>query len=374
MKTSWAFQIRAEGDAVDIDIYDVVGDPYGDAPTAKQVLDTLASAKGAKQINVRINSVGGEVFAGLSMYSLLADHKAKKTVYIDGLAASIASIIAMAGDEIVMSESAMMMVHHPWSIAIGDAADMRATADFLDKVSGQLVGIYAARTGQKTDDVATAMAAETWMTAKEAKALGYATKITPSKKAAAHAGLAFNLADFTRVPAAARAIAESSKPVEKPLNDTVPEDGRAVAATPPTPITAALSGAGQRKNRIMNKDELKAQHPELYAVVLSEGRTEGEKSGASRERDRVKAHLVMGESSGDMKTAVASIQEGAEMSLEIQAKYMSAAMNRRDVGARQADSNAAGAVLDNAVIPPANAGKDMGDQVADLLAAERGKK
>jgi ATP-dependent Clp endopeptidase proteolytic subunit ClpP len=382
MKTTWAFQIRAEADAVDLDVYDVVGDYWGDGPTAKGVLDKLAAAKGAKQINVRINSVGGVVDDGLAIYNLLNAHPAKKTVYVDGLAASIASVLAMAGDEIVMPESAMMMIHLPWGLEIGGADQMRVMADMLDKRGGQLAGIYAARTGQKLDDVVAAMKAETWMTADEAMALGYATSVVPSKKMAARAGMSLDVSKFNRTPAAAFAMATAFRPAPSPKQaDVTDQAGKTTApivdaVSEPAP-TPAASPAAQKGKTPMNKDELKAQHPELYATVLAEGKAEGEKDGVAKERKRVNAHIKLGTSSGDMKLAHDSIASGANpQDDEIFAAYQSAAMTRRDTANRVADDKAAGAALDNADKPAPNAGGtgDAVDQGVERFLAGRGKK
>jgi ATP-dependent protease ClpP protease subunit len=207
-KSRCVYALAEKGDAIELDVYDVVG-LGGDSPTAKQVLDRLAAAKGAKTIELRLNSAGGLVDEGLAMYSILAAHPAKVTVHVDSIAASIASVIAMAGDEIVMAESAMMMIHNPWSLAIGDATEMRKTADLLDKRGGQLAGIYSARTGQPLATVFSDMAAETWMTASEAQAKGYATRIVPSKGIAARARH-FDFSQFRHTPAAAFALAATT--------------------------------------------------------------------------------------------------------------------------------------------------------------------
>jgi ATP-dependent protease ClpP protease subunit len=224
MKTRWAFDVAVRSEAaqkvVDIALYDVIGDSYGDSPTAKQVLDTLAANPDASQINVRINSRGGIVDEGVTIHNILAQHPAPVRVHVDGLAASIASVIAMAGDEIIMADNAMMMIHDPWTLAIGSASDMRKTADYLDKTGDTLAGVYAARTGKSLDEVKAAMAAETWMNADEALGNGYATKVVPAKKAAAAMASALDLSGFRHAPAAAMALAAASK--APPLAKAVP--------------------------------------------------------------------------------------------------------------------------------------------------------
>lgn len=100
------------------------------------------------KILVRLNSPGGDVFDGLAIYNALRAHPAAVHTHVDSLAASVASIIMLAGDTVTAAENSFVMVHQPWSIVVGDAADMRQMADLLDKVSGQIEGIYTAGTGQ----------------------------------------------------------------------------------------------------------------------------------------------------------------------------------------------------------------------------------
>jgi len=178
-----------------VEIDDVV-DAWG--TSAKAVRNALRDTSDAKKLNVYINSAGGEVTEGLAIYNLLCGHSAFKTVEIGGLAASMASIIAMAGNKIVMPKNSFMMIHNPWAGVMGEADDMRQTADLLDKFRDQLAGIYVARTGQSLDAVLAAMAAETWMTGDEALALGYCTSVTEPTKVAAR----FDASRFTHAPKA----------------------------------------------------------------------------------------------------------------------------------------------------------------------------
>lgn len=152
----------------------------------------------AGSIDVRINSPGGSVFEGLAIYNALKNHPATITVHIDGLAASIASIIAMAGDSIQMAENAFLMIHEPWSMVIGGATELRKEADLLDKVAGQLVGTYASRTSKSKDEILDLMGAETWFTAQEALAAGFIDAINENQKAADLK--TFDLSAFAHVP------------------------------------------------------------------------------------------------------------------------------------------------------------------------------
>ncbi|WP_026061972.1 head maturation protease, ClpP-related, partial [Rhodococcus rhodochrous] len=127
---------------------------WGDEVTPKAFRDELNALGDVDEIVVRLNSAGGDVFAGLHIYQLLKEHKAKVTVRVEGLAASIASIIACAGDTIIMPKGSMMMIHNPWTSVWGaEANDLRHTADVLDKIRDALVEVYAEKTGMEADEI-----------------------------------------------------------------------------------------------------------------------------------------------------------------------------------------------------------------------------
>ena len=162
----------------DLLLYGVIGDDgYWDSVGSKEFAEDLKAIEDVETINVRINSPGGDVFAGQAIYSTLKRCKAKINVYIDGLAASIASLIAMAGDKVIMPKNSMMMIHKPWTFSAGNANDMRTTADTLDKVEESLVVAYVDKTGLSEDEIKTLLDAETWLTASDALAKGFCDEI-----------------------------------------------------------------------------------------------------------------------------------------------------------------------------------------------------
>lgn len=174
------------GSSAEILMYGPIGgDYFGDGITADRFAKDLRGLGKVSAIDLRINSEGGLVFDGRTIYSLLADHPAKITVHVDGLAASIASLIAMAGDEIRMADGAFMMIHDAWGVAIGNGAEMRRTADLLDSVSGTLVDTYAARTRNSTAQIKQWMTDETWMPAKDALANGFCDSVCEPVRVAA---------------------------------------------------------------------------------------------------------------------------------------------------------------------------------------------
>ena len=190
------FEIKAMGSSAEISIYNEIG---GWGVSAKDFMYSLKDAGALTDITLRINSPGGSVFDGMAIYNQLVAHKAQVTVYIDGLAASMASVIAMAGDLIVMPENAMMMIHNPWMIAGGDAEELRNNADLLDKIKSNMVGSYAKRTGKTDDEISAIMDAETWFTGKEAVENGFADEsLQPLDIAASIKG--FDLTKFKNTP------------------------------------------------------------------------------------------------------------------------------------------------------------------------------
>lgn len=195
-------KVAAKGDRGEVYLYGVIGaDWFGDGISAKQFADELKKLDNAKTIDVRINSEGGDVFAGKAMYSLLAAHKAHVVVHIDGIAASAASFIAMAGNEIEIAEGAFVMIHDAYGATRGRAKDMRAFADLLDATNSSIVDVYVARTKNTADKVKKWMADETWFSGKDALKNGFADSMVENMKVAASIG---DPTMFKNLPAALR--------------------------------------------------------------------------------------------------------------------------------------------------------------------------
>lgn len=147
----------------------------GSMISAKQFSDELKKIPDSvKNLTVRINSPGGDVFSGIAIYNRLKQHKAKIVVYVDGLAASISSIIALAGDEIIIGEGALLMIHLPWTFAYGDRTELDNTINRLLDVEEQMLGIYSKKTKIPRTEVRAMLEAETWMGADEAIDKGFA--------------------------------------------------------------------------------------------------------------------------------------------------------------------------------------------------------
>lgn len=158
---------------------------WGDEVTPKQFKKDLEALGEIDELKVYINSYGGDVFAGQAIYSMLNRLSYKVDVFIDGIAASAASIIAMAGDTIRMPKNAMLMIHNPWMFAAGYASDLRKAADELDKIRESIIPVYQGQTGLDSEEIASMMDAETWMTAEEAFEKGFIHEIEEAKEIAA---------------------------------------------------------------------------------------------------------------------------------------------------------------------------------------------
>ncbi len=176
---AWRPELRAaSGDNPDstITIYEPIGYDWwtGEGVTAKRIAGALRAIGSDVDVTVNINSPGGDVFEGLAIYNLLREHKGKVSVNIIGLAASAASFIAMAGDEIRIGRAAFLMTHNAWLIAMGNRNDLREIADWLEPFDMTLADIYAHRTGIDIDDIVKQMDAETWIGGREAVDKGWA--------------------------------------------------------------------------------------------------------------------------------------------------------------------------------------------------------
>lgn len=172
-----------EEDEDTISILDVIGQDYfGEGVTAKRISAALRKIGEDKDIKVIINSPGGSVFEGIAIYNLLAQHKGKIKVNVIGLAASAASLIAMAGDDIVMGESAFLMIHNAWGCVCGNKNDMREAADVFDKFDASLKKVYAKRTGLDEDEITKMLDEETWLNSSDALEKGFVDSVIESKK------------------------------------------------------------------------------------------------------------------------------------------------------------------------------------------------
>lgn len=253
-KQAVTYQINCQGDdEAEILIYDVIGNSWWEETvTAKQFAKDLKELGNSRKLNVRINSPGGSVFDGTAIYNALAKHKGEVTVNIDGIALSMASVIAMAGDTVRMANNALMMVHNPQGAAYGEAKDLRAYADVMDKAKGNLVTAYTKKSGRDADTIAALMDAETWMTAEEALAEGLIDEITEAGESlAAHFDQGTLSASGVHVPKHVRKrlaalVPVSLEPKQEPTNMPEPTNTQPERIPATVEQLEALKGADEK--------------------------------------------------------------------------------------------------------------------------------
>lgn len=248
MKTCFTFKASADESApAEILIYDQIGRDFwsGEGVVAKEFAQELAKIPAARKITVGINSPGGSVHEGLAIYNLLSARRNQVTCRIDGLAASIASIIALAGSKLVMPASALLMIHDPSGMCMGTADEMREMATALEKHKEALVNVYEEKTKKPRAEIEQAMKDETWFTAADAKAFGLVDDVT----AEVAATNTFDLSQFRRVPA-------SLKNQTKPPAPN--ESGATTSIMNRTEMIALATALGIKIDNAATDEQLKA--------------------------------------------------------------------------------------------------------------------
>lgn len=254
MKKFWALTPSAEADELDLTVYGYIAasEMWSDEVGAKQFREALDAHKGVKRINVRINSGGGEVFAGIAIHSMLQAHPAEVLVTVEGLAGSAASLIAMAG-HVTIARGAQIMIHNVSTIVMGGADDLRHTADVLDGLQDSLIAIYRAKTGKTPKALRELLAAETWLTAEQAVEQGFADVVAGEVVPEARGEAVFFASvgyPRGRVPASVLAHVPAPQTEEPPKVEPQEE---------PVPLT---------------REQLAAEAPDLLAAIIDEGRAE----------------------------------------------------------------------------------------------------
>jgi len=200
------FRMERRGDDAELFIYDQIGEDFFGGVSSKSLYEDLKAVGQVKNLTVRINSGGGDVFEGFAMYNHIRNADAQSvTVKIDALAASAASMIAMAGNDIEIAGNAYIMIHNPWGFAMGDYRTMDEQASLLRQITDTSANIYADKTGLTVDAIKELMDAETWMDAVESVDHGFATRAVDELKVAA------NL-DMTRFPNAPKKLRRAADP------------------------------------------------------------------------------------------------------------------------------------------------------------------
>ncbi len=255
-KKNW-YEIKASAKkAAEITLYDEIG-MWG--ITAKDFIGDLKALGEIDSLTVYINSPGGNVYDGNAIYNALKRTGANITVYIDGLAASMASAIAMVGNKIIMPSNAFMMIHNPWNCVAGEAEDFQKAAERLSKIRDVMADIYQSRTGLELSEIKEIMDAETWMTAEEAVQKGFADETEDAVEMAAH----FDLSKFSNAPKALISSIEAA--IERPVSRiSIKQKDIDMKINTEQPIEAAIT-----------VDSIKASHSDVYDKIYSEAYAKG---------------------------------------------------------------------------------------------------
>jgi ATP-dependent protease ClpP protease subunit len=296
---------------VELSLYDEIG-AFGIG--AKEFIAELREYKG-QHVHVRINSPGGEIIDGSAIANALNRHEGGVTVHIDGLAASMASYIAMSGKPTYMSENALLMIHNPWTLAAGEADDLRKQADLLDTMKSTLVRGYQRKSGMPAEEISRLMDEETWLTALEATALGFVDAIEDGIPAAASAkDLRHRFDTFAKrmdesnsvapevevaAPAVEVAVEEAPAAVEAEVAPEVTEEPAAAEAAPERDPNAGVTP-------IISAEKLAALEAEKAEAIA---RAETAEAELSKVKD---AFAALEKSAGVSAATVAPVAKSEE--------------------------------------------------------------
>jgi ATP-dependent Clp protease protease subunit len=227
---------------------------YKDDITPSHFIKDLAALGEIDVLDVYLNSPGGDAFAGIAIYHALKRHPATVNVHVDGIAASAASVVAMAGDRIVMPRAATMMIHQAWGVGMGGKTDLRALADELERLDGQLAGIYAARTGKDAAVISAWMQSERWMNGDEALADGFADEVEADRQIAACVDVEKLFARYLHPPW--KEPEKEAEPTPKAAEQggfSMPENGEVI----PQPVSDKTTSPMTEQRRRFDKLKLK---------------------------------------------------------------------------------------------------------------------
>jgi ATP-dependent Clp protease, protease subunit len=237
---------RADASSNTIELYDYICSSEDEAAWFGGVsLHGFANALGqmSGQVHLRINSPGGDVFAGIAMAQLMRDYKGEIVAHVDGYAASAASIVAIAAKQVLMAPASMLMIHKAWTFAMGNSDDLLATASLLEKIDGQLADTYAQRGKKSADEFLDLMSKETWFTPQEAIDAGLCDGMAQESETKSNRARAiWDLSAFDRAPA---------PPAEPVDNETDPAAAAAAAAAKNVATIAAAESEHEKRRRLL---------------------------------------------------------------------------------------------------------------------------
>jgi ATP-dependent Clp endopeptidase proteolytic subunit ClpP len=287
---------------VELSLYDEIGS-FGIG--AKEFIAELKEHKD-QHIHLRINSPGGEIVEGSAIYNALTRHKGGLTVHIDALAASMASVIAMSGDPVYMADNALLMIHNPWTLAAGEAKDLRKQADLLDTMKSNLIRAYQKKSGMEEKAIAKLMDEETWLDAVEAVALGFVDAIEDGIPAAASAKeMRARFDKFAKAKMENTVISEAaevSAPVADPVVEETPVAVEAVESVTDAPVVEEAEVVSVEEAPVAEEPQAAVTSDSLVAKI----------SDMAAKLSQVEARATAAEAElSKVKEAFAALEKGA---------------------------------------------------------------
>lgn len=279
----YAFVPKAEEREVEVAIYDEIG--LGGV-TADDFIGDLKQHAG-KHVHLRLNSVGGDVVQGNAIYNALRRHKGGLTVHIDGLAASMASVIASAAPRTLIADNGMMMLHNPWTVTMGDADDLRKEADLLDKIKKAMVAAYKRKSGKDADEIVQMMDEETWLTAEQAVEVGLADAIEEGLEAAAAVTPEDARARFDKLKAF---MARKSANLPK-AEEAAPEVVEPAVSVTDAPVTEGAVDISEENMNAELQAKVDALQAELNAKLEAEAAVAQAAEDLAKELESLKAEV-----------------------------------------------------------------------------------
>lgn len=249
-KPDW-FKVQAiSDDETEIMIYDVIGWPFISADDFVRALAGIT----AKTVTVRINSPGGDVFDGMAIFNALKNYSGKVVTRIEGIAASMASVIALAGKEVQAYANTMYMIHEPYAFTAGNQYSLRELADILEKMSGQMIDIYSSNASPGKREIAQMMKDEAWLTAKEAKEKGFIDTVLDGKGAKAQ----FDLSMFSNVPDGVDSSREGGELTEREIERALRDAGASRSFAKSVAVGRSTGNEGDQRDVESLKSSIKA--------------------------------------------------------------------------------------------------------------------
>jgi ATP-dependent Clp endopeptidase proteolytic subunit ClpP len=320
---------------VELSLYDEIGS-FGIG--AKEFIAELKEHKD-QHIHLRINSPGGEIVEGSAIYNALTRHKGGLTVHIDALAASMASVIAMTGDPVYMADNALLMIHNPWTLAAGEAKDLRKQADLLDTMKSNLIRAYQKKSGMEEKAIAKLMDEETWLDAVEAVALGFVDAIEDGIPAAASAKeMRARFDKFAKAKMENTVISEAaevSAPVADPVVEETPVAVEAVDSVTTAPVAEEAevvvekAPVAEEPQAAVTADSLVAKISDMAAKL---SQVEARATAAEAELSKVKEAFAALEKGAGVAAATVVPTVASEDKSDPVAQWMDA-IERKDYAA-----------------------------------------